>query len=74
MAMIPGIAGICGCSAVPSVEEMGQLDDLRAEIQSLQQEKQSLENQQAELAASISRKEAQLQSIEDRKNTLIQMH
>ena len=68
--MIAGgsIIGITGCASSASAEEVRQLDDINAEIASLQHRKSDLLDQEATLRASIDNKTSQLQQIENKLN------
>lgn len=64
------VAGMVGCSSVPTQAEMQQLEELQAEIRSLEQHKSELIQERATLAAAISTKVAQLQEISNKKNSI----
>lgn len=49
-----------GCSSKPSAEELKQLEDLQAEISSLQKEISARESEKASLVKAIAEKDAQL--------------
>ena len=51
---------VTGCGNAPSAEEMKQLEDLRAEVTSLEREIATRESEKAALLKSIGDKEAQL--------------
>jgi septal ring factor EnvC (AmiA/AmiB activator) len=51
---------VTGCSNAPSAEELKQLDDLKAEVTSLEREIANRESEKAALLKSIGDKEAQL--------------
>ncbi|MBI4428674.1 MAG: hypothetical protein HY562_06110 [Ignavibacteriales bacterium] len=60
-------ATLTGCSSKPSAEEMKQLDDLKAEVASLEKEIASKESEKAELQKAMADKDAQLaQCAKDR--------
>ena len=56
--------GIIGCSSKPTQDELTQLDNVKAEINSLEQRKSSLEKDQAMLTQSIADKQAQLKTCQ----------
>lgn len=64
------IGSMVGCSSVPTQAEMEQLEELRAEIRSLEQHKAELIQERTTLAAAISTKVAQLQEINNKKNSI----
>lgn len=56
-----------GCSSKPGEEEMKQLEELKAEVGSLEKQVQDMESQKATLQQSISDKDAQLKKCNDDK-------
>lgn len=56
-----------GCSSGPTDEELRQLEDLKAEVASLEQQVQDLESQKASLQQSIADKDAALKKCNDDK-------
>ncbi|MBI2427355.1 MAG: hypothetical protein HYV29_00890 [Ignavibacteriales bacterium] len=64
------VAGMVGCSSVPTQAELQQLEELQAEIRSLEQHKAELIQERTTLAAAISTKVAQLQEINNKKNSI----
>ncbi|MEW5797821.1 MAG: hypothetical protein AB1728_02335 [Bacteroidota bacterium] len=68
--IVLSVAGIAGCSSVPTQAEMQQLEELQAEIRSLEQHKAELIRERTTLAAAISTKVAQLQEINNKKNSI----
>jgi outer membrane murein-binding lipoprotein Lpp len=56
-----------GCSSNPSAEELKQLEDLKAEVTSLEKQVQDLEAQKAGLQKSLADKDAQLKKCADDK-------
>lgn len=61
------LSGVVGCASKPSAEEMKQLEDLRAEVSSLEREIASKESEKAALAKTIADKDAQLKKCADDK-------
>ena len=60
-----------GCaSSMASQEELAQLEAINMEIQSLEQQKASLQKEHETLAAAIGNKESQLSDINRRKSEL----
>ncbi|MBI3006472.1 MAG: hypothetical protein HYY49_13830 [Ignavibacteriales bacterium] len=58
---------LTGCSSKPSTEEMKQLEDLRAEVASLEKEIATKESERASLQKAMTDKDAQLaQCAKDR--------
>ncbi len=53
-----------GCSSKPSAEELKQLDDLKAEVSSLEREISAKESEKAALMKAIADKNAQLSQCE----------
>lgn len=51
---------MAGCSSGPSAEELKQLEDLKAEVQSLEREISNRESEKSALTKAIADKEAQL--------------
>ena len=68
------VAGVMasGCSSKPGADELKQLDDLKAEISSLEKQVQDLESQKASLQQSIADKDAQLNKCNDDKTVVQQ--
>lgn len=60
-----------GCSSAPTREELTSLDELRAEIRSLEQRQTDLQQRKTMLAEAIAAKEQQLRDIENKKNELL---
>jgi outer membrane murein-binding lipoprotein Lpp len=59
-----------GCASKPSAEELKQLDDLKAEVSSLEREISSKESEKATLTKAIADKDAQLkQCMQDKEVT-----
>ena len=57
-----------GCSSSPSAEELKQLDDLKAEVASMEKQLATLESEKASLQKAIADKDAQLKKCaEDKK-------
>jgi septal ring factor EnvC (AmiA/AmiB activator) len=69
-AMVAG--SFVGCSSKPSEDELKQLNDLKAEVTSLQKEIAARESEKAALMKSISDKEAQLAQCAKDKDALQQ--
>ncbi len=61
------LGGAIGCSSKPNEEEMKQLEDLRAEVSSLEREIASKESEKAALTKSIADKDAELKKCADDK-------
>ena len=70
IALIAGgsITGLVGCASSASAEEMNQLNDVNAEIASLQKKKSDLLDQEEMLNTSINDKKSRLQQIEQKLN------
>ena len=70
ISMIAGLifmTSLVGCSSKPSTDEMKQLEDLKAEVASLEKEVSSKESEKAALQKAITDKDAQLaQCAKDR--------
>jgi septal ring factor EnvC (AmiA/AmiB activator) len=62
-----------GCSSKPNAEELKQLDDLRAEVSSLEREVAAKDSEKAALIRAIAEKQAQLAQCEKEK-ALVQEH
>jgi outer membrane murein-binding lipoprotein Lpp len=56
-----------GCSSRPSAEELKQLEDLKAEVASLEREISAKESEKAALQRAIAEKDAQLKQCEQDK-------
>ena len=56
-----------GCTSKPSAEELKQLEELKAEVTSLQREISAKESEKASLQKAIADKEAQLAQCEKEK-------
>jgi septal ring factor EnvC (AmiA/AmiB activator) len=69
-AMVAG--SFVGCSSKPSDDEMKQLNDLKAEVTSLEKEIAARESEKAALLKSISEKDAQLTQCAKDKDALQQ--
>ncbi len=69
-AMVAG--SFVGCGSKPSEDELKQLNDLKAEVTSLQNEIAARESEKAALMKSISDKEAQLAQCAKDKDALQQ--
>ena len=69
-AMVAG--SFIGCGGKPSEDELKQLNDLKAQVTSLQKEIASRESEKAALMKSISDKEAQLAQCAKDKDALQQ--
>jgi outer membrane murein-binding lipoprotein Lpp len=63
--MIAGLAA--GCSSNATEDELRQLEELKAEVASMEQEVQNLEAEKAALQKSIADKDAQLKKCNDDK-------
>ncbi|HWP81466.1 MAG TPA: hypothetical protein VNN76_02310 [Bacteroidota bacterium] len=63
------IAGstLIGCSSKPSDDELKQLEDLKAEVASLEREISAKESEKASLAKAIADKDAQIKKCQDDK-------
>lgn len=63
------MAGIfaSGCSSAPSAEELKQLDDLKAEVASMEKQLASLESEKAAFQKAIADKDAQLTKCAEEK-------
>jgi septal ring factor EnvC (AmiA/AmiB activator) len=61
---------VAGCSSGPSAEELKQLEDLKAEVQSLEREISSKESEKSALMKAIADKEAQLAQCMKDKNAI----
>lgn len=61
-AMVATLAG--GCSSKPGSEEAKQLEDLKAEVSSLEREISAKESEKAALTKAIAEKNAQLRQCE----------
>jgi outer membrane murein-binding lipoprotein Lpp len=69
--MIAGLVA-SGCSSKPGEEELKQLDELKAEVSSLEKQVQDMESQKASLQQSIADKDAQLKKCNDDKTAVQQ--
>jgi outer membrane murein-binding lipoprotein Lpp len=58
---------LAGCSSNASQEELRQLEELKAEVASMEKEVQNLESEKARLQTSIADKDAQLKKCNDDK-------
>lgn len=56
--------GLVGCSNKPSEEQMRQLEELKAEVNSLKKELDELKKEKANLEKQIGERNAKLQQIE----------
>jgi outer membrane murein-binding lipoprotein Lpp len=59
-ALFSGSVLITGCGGGPSPEQMQQLNDLRAEVESLQSQVNDAQNQKSQLARQVADKEAKV--------------
>lgn len=58
---------LAGCSSNASQEELRQLEELKAEVASMEKEVQNLESEKARLQASIANQDAQIKKCNDDK-------
>lgn len=58
---------LAGCSSNASQEELRQLEELKAEVASMEKEVQNLESEKARLQASIAEQDAQIKKCNDDK-------
>ncbi|MEP0821910.1 MAG: hypothetical protein HRF44_03595 [Ignavibacterium sp.] len=63
---------LAGCSSNATEEELRQLEELKAEVASMEKEVQNLESEKARLQTSIADKDAQLKKCEDDKKVVEQ--
>ena len=63
---------VVGCSSKPGEEELKQLDELKAEVSSLEREIQNAESEKASLQKAIADRDAQLKKCNDDKATVEQ--
>lgn len=63
---------ITGCSSSPDEEEMKQLDDLKAEVASLQRDISAREQQHGTLDREVAEKNARIQKCNDDQQTVRQ--
>ncbi|MBI2619163.1 MAG: hypothetical protein HYW57_03695 [Ignavibacteriales bacterium] len=63
------MAGVlaAGCSSSPSAEELKQLEDLKAEVASMETQLQSLESEKAGLQKTVADRDAQLKKCAEDK-------
>jgi septal ring factor EnvC (AmiA/AmiB activator) len=61
------VVGAVGCASKPSAEELKQLEDLRAEVSSLEREISSKESEKAAVRKAIADKDAALKKCADDK-------
>jgi len=66
-ALMMGGLLVSGCSSGPSDAELKQLEELKAEVTSLERQVQDLESQKSSLQQSIADKDAQLKKCIDDK-------
>ncbi len=74
VAVLISIAAVGCASSMASQEELAQLEAINMEIQSLEQQKAILQKEHETLAAAISNKESQLNDINKRKSELGQVN
>ncbi len=67
LATLMMVAAIAGCSSKPGEEELKQLEELKAEVSSLEKEIQNMESEKAAVQKAIADKEAQLKKCNDDK-------
>ena len=63
---------VAGCSSSPNEEEMKQLDDLKAEVASLQRDISTKEQQRGTLDREVADKNARVQKCNDDQQTVRQ--
>jgi septal ring factor EnvC (AmiA/AmiB activator) len=63
---------LTGCSSSPDEEEMKQLDDLKAEVASLQRDISTKEQQRGTLDREVAEKNARIQKCNDDQQTVRQ--
>lgn len=61
------VAATPGCSSKPGEEEMKQLEELKAEVASLEQEVQNKESEKAAVQKAVADKDAQVKKCNDDK-------
>lgn len=61
------LVGAAGCASKPSAEELKQLEDLRAEVSSIEREISSKESEKAAVQKAIADKDAALKKCADDK-------
>lgn len=61
------VAAIPGCSSKPGEEEMKQLEELKAEVSSLEKEIQNKESEKAAVQKAVADKDAQVKKCNDDK-------
>lgn len=66
-ALLMGGVLAAGCSSAPSAEELKQLEDLKAEVASMEKQLTSLESEKAALQKAIADKDAQLKKCAEDK-------
>jgi outer membrane murein-binding lipoprotein Lpp len=63
-------AALTGCSSSPSADELKQLEDLKAEVSSLERQIQTRESEKQALLKAIAEKDAQLAQCSKDKDAL----